>query len=297
MSTSRPTSRSWFCPARLSLAGGGTDLPPFSTRHGGRSIGFALDIGVQVTITRPARDQTALLQLELPDLQFADRPADVANGHARSVLAALWDGRALSARSVSTAPTSIGLGTSAAFTAAFAACLHPAIGKAKAIKLCHDVEAELNGGPSGWQDQAIAVSGGFTLVDTDGESVSTASIDVSASTVEELGRHLMVFSIGASPMKSSAILSEQAATTKAPNSEPELVLAAIKDLVPEMIDALSAGDLRAVAMTLTRSWRLKHQLSRAVGADADNLVDAAISHGAYGGKGIGAGGRGGGATG
>lgn len=277
----------YFCPARLSLAGGGTDLPSFSGRYGGQSIGFSIALGVTVVV-QEIDGGGAPLQLESPmspGTEAVHRWEDVRNPHAQAVLRALWDGSPIRIRSTSSAPAGIGLGTSSAFSAALASCLRPGIGSQETIELCHRTETEANGGVAGWQDQVMSVSGGFTAMTTDGRGAVVRPLRIDPAVEATLNAHLMLFRLAGRAESADGILREQ---VRGGHLE---TLLKIKKSVPEMADALTMGDMVAMGRILTRTWHLKRTLSAGT-RRADRLLDVALAHGAYGGKGIGAGGRG-----
>ncbi|MBA2504491.1 MAG: galactokinase, partial [Thermoleophilaceae bacterium] len=148
-------------PLRISLGGGGTDLPSFYSEHGGFVISAAIDKYVHVLAGTAFQDRYLLKHLEWEDVAT---PAQVQHPIIRAALTHHWDGGPLELASVADAPAGTGLGSSGAY----AVCVLSALAKLRgeelpARKLAEDacrLEIELIGRKVGKQDQYAAAHGG-----------------------------------------------------------------------------------------------------------------------------------------
>jgi D-glycero-alpha-D-manno-heptose-7-phosphate kinase len=282
-------------PLRISLGGGGTDLPSYYRVHTGFLIAAAIDKYVCITL-----HQTFVPELivKYSKLERVLRVEEVAHPIIRESLRLLEvDGAGLEITSMADIPAGTGLGSSGSFTTALLKALHThkknlVHPRDLAEQACH-IELERLGEPIGKQDQYIAAFGGLTCFRflPDG-TVEAWPLRVSAETLYNLEDNLLLFFTGYS-RSASGILKEQ--DDKSKKSDPAMVenLHFIKDLGQQSKEALEAGDLPRFAELMNVHWRWKKQRSGGMSnADIDRWYDLACRSGALGGKLIGAGGGG-----
>lgn len=282
-------------PLRISLGGGGTDLPSYYAEHEGFLIAAAIDKYVYITL-----HQTFVPELIVKYSQLERVPAASQLKHPilRECFALLGlDGRYLELTSMADIPSGTGLGSSGSFTTATLKALHTfkkglIHPRDLAEQACH-VELERLGEPIGKQDQYIAALGGltsFTFLRT-GE-VQAQAVPLSTATLYDLEDNLLLFFTGYS-RSASSILAEQDRRSRVADPDMLANLHFIKNLGVQSQAALVAGDLRGFAALMHEHWEWKKRRS---GGMSNAAIDAwytqARANGALGGKLIGAGGGG-----
>src|SRR5512141_439716 len=203
-------------PLRISLGGGGTDLPSYYRDHTGFLVAAAIDKYVYVTVLRPF---TSGIFLKYSKLEKADRVEDIEHPIIREAF--LMMGITELQHEITTLadiPAGTGLGSSGSFTTALLKALH---GHERRLLLPMDLaemacrlEIERLGRPIGKQDQYIAAYGGITCFhfDKDG-TVHAEPLQISQSTLHALEDHLLLFFTGYS-RSASDILQDQDKRTK-----------------------------------------------------------------------------------
>src|SRR5207249_6508900 len=236
-------------PLRISLGGGGTDLPSYYEQHTGFLIAAAIDKYVYITLHETFVPD---LIVKYSKLERVAKAADLDHPIIREAFALLGlDGRSLELTSMADIPAGTGLGSSGSFTTALLKTLntykknlvHPAD---LAEQAC---EIELNRlrEPIGKQDQYIAAFGGITCFkfNADG-SVEAWPLKISEETLFNLEDNLLLFFTGYS-RSASTILKEQDDRSKKSDQEMIDNLHLMKDLGTQSQAALEAGDLHEFA--------------------------------------------------
>ena len=282
-------------PLRISLGGGGTDLPSYYSRHGGFLIAGAIDKYVYITIHRTFVDE---LIVKYSKLERVPSARELQHPIIREALALVGlDGRYLELTSMADIPAGTGLGSSGSFTTALLKALHThqrqlVDAASLAEQACH-IEIERLGEPIGKQDQYVAACGGLAVYEfaPDGR-VTVTPLRLPAQTLYELEANLLLFFTGYT-RAASDILREQDERSRA--HDPSMIdnLHEQKRLGLESRDALESGDLLRFARIMNEHWHLKRQRSRAMSSPRiDAWYERALASGAVGGKLIGAGGGG-----
>jgi D-glycero-alpha-D-manno-heptose-7-phosphate kinase len=279
-------------PLRISLAGGGTDLPSYAGRKGGVVLGAAIDLSVSV-VRRPRLVGGGVRAcLDACDVA-RDAPA-LTNAFAREALCRHGDGEAVELVSFADAPGGTGLGSSAAFCVALLGVLDGEGADPLAIaERAGDIETAGLGRPVGRQDHYLCALGGFHLLrfERDGQ-VRAERVEVAPRHVRRLDEELLLFYTGLT-RDAASVLAEQDERLRSDDRDVERRLDEIKELTAAMHEALTRGDAGAVGEILGRHWSLKKGLSRAVSpASVDTAYADSRAAGATGGKLVGAGGGG-----
>ncbi|HSS96058.1 MAG TPA: hypothetical protein VLK33_03475 [Terriglobales bacterium] len=282
-------------PLRISLGGGGTDLPSYYREHGGFVISGAINRYVYITVTEAFRPKIILKYSKLEDV---DRVDEIQHPIIREALKITGvTGPYLEIVSLSDIPAGTGLGSSGSFTTALLCALHTLKRdfmppQALAEEACH-IELDLLKEPIGKQDQYIAAFGGITCFEfrTDGKVIAEP-LKMSTEAMANLEDNLLLFFTGSS-RSASDILRDQDTRTKE-NSQTMLDnLHFTKQLGLQSRDALLAGDLHKFADLMHVHWEHKKKRSPNISSGAINdLYELARANGALGGKLIGAGGGG-----
>ena len=282
-------------PLRISLGGGGTDLPSYYREHGGFLVAGALDKYVYLTLHRTFVPD---LIVKYSKLERVATAAQLEHPIIREAFGLLgMDGRSLEVTSMADLPGGTGLGSSGSFTTALLKLLHTAnknfISAADlAAQACH-IELERLGEPIGKQDQYIAAVGGITAFTfhKDGR-VEYRPCKIAQETLFNLEDNLLLFFTGYS-RSASAILKNQDEKSKANDSAMLDNLHFTKDLGHQSLAALESGNLEEFARLMDVHWQRKQTRSTDMSNDQINAAYRhAMAQGALGGKLIGAGGGG-----
>lgn len=282
-------------PLRISLGGGGTDLPSYSSRHGGFLIAAAIDKYVYINVHRRFVDGFLLKYSQLEEAATID---EIKHPIIREALklAGIQE-RNLEITSQADIPAGTGLGSSGSFTTALLQALHAlekrSFHPAELAEQACRIELEKLGEPIGKQDQYIAAYGGITCFEflADGR-VEACPLKISEETLFNLEDNLLLFFTGYS-RSASAILQEQ--DDKSKKSDQAMIdnLHFVKELGRQSRHALESGDLGEFARLMNVHWERKKERSTGMSnSEIDNWYHAALAHGALGGKLVGAGGGG-----
>lgn len=279
-------------PLRISLGGGGTDLPSYYRRSGGFLIAAAISKYVYIAIN-PNFDDAVLLKYS--KIEKVARASEVEHPLFREALLMTGVEDRVEISSMADVPAGTGLGSSGTFTVGLLRALHayehrvvPSMELAE--QACH-LEIDRLNEPIGKQDQYIAAVGGLTALEfgTD-DRVDAKPVPLAHDARYQLEDNLLLFFTG---LRRSA--SEVLAVEQASDSAVDLVqnLDAVRDLGWETFETLVAGDLDRFGALLTFQWDLKFDRSPTeLHRSIDRLIRAGIDAGALGGKLVGAGGGG-----
>jgi D-glycero-alpha-D-manno-heptose-7-phosphate kinase len=282
-------------PLRISLGGGGTDLPSYYRRHGGFLVAAAIDKYVYFTAHRTYVDELIVKYSKLERVKSA---GEVQHPIVREALRlAGIDGPYLELTSMADIPAGTGLGSSGSFTTALLKALYTlgnrAVSSADvAEQACH-IEIDRLGEPVGKQDQYIAATGGVTCFEfRPDDRVDCWPLKLSTESLYNLEDNLLLFFTGYT-RAASAILEEQDARTRGGDDAMIEGLHVVKELGYRSKDALEAGDLRGFAALMREHWELKRRRGGGISSpQIDRWYEVGMASGALGGKLVGAGGGG-----
>ena len=281
-------------PLRISLGGGGTDIPSYYREHGGFLIAGAIDKYVYM-LTHTVFQRR--FRLKYSALEEVDDPRDIKHPILREALTRYWSGSPLEIASLADIPAGTGLGSSGAFTVCLLKALAIAGRQATtpaaiAEAACH-IEIDLLGEPIGKQDQYAAAHGGicaYTFHPDD--TVTVESLNLSDETSDALRFQLLLFYTGET-RSASAILQDQDTRTRELDKEMLANLERTKEIGLESRALLERGDLDRYAELMHEHWLNKRARSSGMSSSAiDDLYEIARRNGAIGGKIVGAGGGG-----
>ncbi len=282
-------------PLRISIGGGGTDLPSYYEQHGGFLISAAIDKHVYLTLNRAFGEQ---IILKYSEMEKVNSIAEIKHPIFREALKLLGITESnLEITSIADVPTGTGLGSSGSFTTALLKLLHahkknPISPQELAEQACN-IEIDLLKRAVGKQDQYIAAFGGLTClqIGKDGK-VTVSPLDIDAETLYNLEDNLVLFFTGYS-RSASSILQEQNDKSNANDREMIENLHYIKELGLRIKDALQARKLDRFGVLMNEHWQYKKKRSDSMSNSAiDKCYDLAMRNGAGGGKLVGAGGGG-----
>ncbi len=282
-------------PLRISLGGGGTDLPSYYREHSGFVIAAAIDKYVYITLHRTFAQELILKYSKMEHVRSVD---EVQHPIVREALRLTRvDVPYLEITSMADIPAGTGLGSSGAFTTALLKALHTVQKnlvhpQELAEQACH-IELDLLKEPIGKQDQYIAAYGGLTCFRfLPNHQVEAWPLRIDTDTLYNLEENLLLFFTGFT-RSAGEILKEQDQRSRDNDREMTSNLHFVKELGRESKEALEAGNLPRFAELMNVHWEYKKQRSPTMSNDQiDQWYQLARQNGALGGKLIGAGGGG-----
>jgi D-glycero-alpha-D-manno-heptose-7-phosphate kinase len=281
-------------PLRISLGGGGTDLPSYYREHEGFLIAAAIDKYVYIMLHKRFVPQ---ILLKYSQLEEVDAIEDVRHPLIREALRLTGADSYIEIASMADVPAGTGLGSSGSFTTGLLKALHSMnrtiIGSAELAEQACAIEIDRLGEPVGKQDQYIASFGGLTCFTfaRDG-SVTAEPLNITRETLANLEDNLILFYTGIS-RSAGAILQEQQTRTVSNDAAMIENLHFVKKLGLQSRDALEQGNLWRFAELMNVHWQYKRERSgKMTNAQVDDWYELGRRSGAMGGKLIGAGGGG-----
>lgn len=282
-------------PLRISLGGGGTDVPSYFQQHEGFLIAAAINKYVYVNVMRPFTEGIFLKYSEIERIKTAE---EVKHPIIREVLKELsLKTPQIEITTLADIPSGTGLGSSGSFTTALIKALyahyHRSIHPAQLAELACTIEIDRLNEPIGKQDQYISAYGGITeFIFHKNGSVSSAPLNLDICTIHDLEDNLVLFFTGIS-RSASSILKDQVDKSIVNNTRMIDNLHYTKDLGTRSKAALISGDTNLFGELMNEHW--EHKKSRSSGMTSDYIDSAyqiALKNGAVGGKLVGAGGGG-----
>ena len=175
-------------PFRVTLGGGGTDLPSYYSQHGGFIFAMGLDKYMYVTVNRPTVGSK--IRLHYSQSEVVDDVNELRHELAREALRAHGVRYGFEVASIADLPAGTGLGSSSCYLVGLLNALHhdrrdyvPL--QSLAEEACH-IELNILKQPIGKQDQYMAAYGGLTVleIDRDGK-VEVRQLRPSSSDIAE----------------------------------------------------------------------------------------------------------------
>jgi D-glycero-alpha-D-manno-heptose-7-phosphate kinase len=282
-------------PLRISLGGGGTDLPSYYREHEGFLIAAAIDKYVYVTINRPFNEGIYLKYSEIEHVKTVD---EVSHNIIREALKLEnLNTPQVEISSIADLPSGTGLGSSGSFTTTLLKALyayrHRHINPEELAELACAIEIDQLKEPIGKQDQYIASVGGITCFAFHKDnSVTFAPLKISRETFHKLEDNLLLFFTGFS-RSASEILKDQHIKSQKNDIDMLNNLHFVKEIGYLSKDALESGNTDKFGELMHQHWEHKKKRSSGMSnQDIDTWYEIALKNGAIGGKVVGAGGGG-----
>ena len=282
-------------PLRISLGGGGTDLPSWYRSHGGFVLSAAIDRYVRVRVSPASGPRFRLEHLFLEEV---DDPAEVEHPILRAALARHWNGRPLDLVSISDVPPGTGLGSSGAYTVCSIKALDVASGRdpsaPELAEAACDIELGDLGRTVGKQDQYAAAHGGMNAL-TFGQDgrVQVRRLTLGPTTREAFDQRFLLFGTGGEQRSAADMLATQVERTLAGDGELEGNLTRAEELARSACEAVEADQPDRLGALMNDQWALKRERLAGVPMDrVEHLRSLALDAGAVGAMLVGAGGGG-----
>lgn len=278
-------------PLRITLGGGGTDLPSYYERFGGFVLSAAMNRYIYIVVNRTFSDEYLIKYSELERTKDVD---SIEHPIVREVLRTHPMERGIELVSVADIPAGTGLGSSGAFTVGVLKAIYAFKREhVTAANLAHEaceIEIDRLGRPVGKQDQYIAAFGGLTCMsfEPDGQ-VNVSPILVSNETLQDLEEHLCMYFTGYS-RAADTVLQDQKDRSNRGEKAMLSNLHFVKENGCATRGALERGDMAEFANLMHEHWQNKRQRSKDMSnTDIDRWYAIAMDNGAIGGKLVGAG--------
>lgn len=277
---------------RISLAGGGTDLPEYYNREFGAVLSTAIDMYIYISVKSHSELFYEPIRINYSKTEQVNHVDEIENNIARECLRLLKIEPPIYISTVGDVPASTGLGGSSSFAVGLLNALHIYKGeRVSPSQLAEEacfIEMEVLKQPIGKQDQYAAAFGGLNfLCFKPGGAVTVEPVQVDHTFLDQMFDHILLFWTGMQ-RDASCVLQEQKE-----NIPKKLeILDRIREHAQELHQLACKGrfDSGAFGKVLDESWALKRQLATNVSTDAiDAYYQLAMKAGAEGGKICGAG--------
>ena len=290
----------------MGLAGGGTDVAPFSELFGGAILNATISMYAYATI-RPTHDGKIVLHSTDKQERFTfdtraflpvDGNLDLHKGVYNRIVRDF--GLAPLSFELTTyvdAPPGSGLGTSStlvvAILGAFAEWLNLPLGEYDLAHLAFEIERLDLKMAGGKQDQYAATFGGVNFMEFMKEDkVIVNPLRIRDKYLDELAHNLILYHTETSRL-SSAIIDQQTKNVIAGNEKSLQAMHKLKEQALMMKEAILKGEIDKIGEILDFGWKFKKNLADGVSNPfIDRIYETAIASGATGGKISGAGGGG-----
>jgi D-glycero-alpha-D-manno-heptose-7-phosphate kinase len=282
-------------PLRITLGGGGTDLPSYYRKFGGFLISAAIDKYVFITIMRPFVPGIFLKYSHLEKVGDVD---EVQHPIIREAVRMLnFKTPQLEITTLADIPAGTGLGSSGSFTTALLKALFAhrrrLILPDELARLACQIELDILREPIGKQDQYIAAYGGITCFEFNSDdSVNAYPLQINMDTLFDLEDNLLLFFTGFS-RSASDILKDQDKRSREMDEEMLSTMHYVKDLGLRSKELLVAGRTSEFGALMHEHWEHKRKRSKGMSnPQIDEWYELGLKNGALGGKLVGAGGGG-----
>lgn len=281
-------------PVRISMGGGGTDLPSYYEKHGGFLLAASINKYVHIMLNKRFEES---IRLSYSKTEIVNNINEIEHNIFKASLKYAGIHKQVEIVSIADVPSNCGLGTSSAFTVALLSTLFSY--KREYLSLeklaeaaCH-IEIKLLKEPIGKQDQYAAAYGGFNAYTFHKEgNVTIEPVNIDEGSFMELQNNIFLFYLN---KKRSAgdILKDQNKKTKENNNDIVKRLHKIKEIGIQTKKILEKNKINEFGELLNEHWLIKKGLSKKISDPfIDEVYEAAMKNGALGGKVIGAGGGG-----
>jgi D-glycero-alpha-D-manno-heptose-7-phosphate kinase len=282
-------------PFRITLGGGGTDLPSYYEKYGGFIFSAGLDKYMYIDLNRAVADD--LIRIKYSKSETVESVDEVQHDIAREILNRTGIVKNIEISSLSDIPAGTGLGSSSCYAVGLLHAIHTMkrdyVPLAQLAELDFEIEAHILKRPIGKQDPYMGAFGGLTVLEIakDG-TVKVRKANVSYEVADELNKNILIFFTGKT-RSADEILREQEKGAKEEKASVVDSMHYIKDIGYQILEAVETGNIDVVGQKFHEHWEYKKKISSKMSnPDFDRIYDSARETGALGGKISGAGGGG-----
>lgn len=293
-------------PLRLGLAGGGTDVAPYSDLYGGAILNATISMYAYATIKPLAGNQIIFNAIDKGEkIEFTSKDVLSVDGalnlhkaiYNRIVKQFTKSPLSFELTTYVDAPAGSGLGTSStlvvAILGAFTEWLKLPLGEYDIAHLAYEIERVDLAMAGGKQDQYAATFGGVNFMEFyKDDKVIVNPLRIRQNYLNELAHNLVLYYTGTSRL-SSTIIEAQKKNVNAGNKKSLEAMHKLKEHAVLMKEAILQGNIDKIGNLLELSWKFKKEMADGItNPQIDTIYEAAINAGASGGKISGAGGGG-----
>ena len=282
-------------PQRISIGGGGTDLPSYYSKYGASFVSAAINKYVYVSIIKPFKKG---IYLKYSDSEKVSKISEINHPIIREVLKKYTNNiNQIEVTTLADIPSGTGLGSSGSFTVALIKSLHSYnsidVTQGELAEKACEIEIDILKEPVGKQDQFIASFGGLKHFEIDKNgSVSVSKLNVTDNIIQNLESNLLLYFTGFT-RNASDILKEQDEKTKKENTQMIDQIHFAKEIGLKIKKCLEQGDIDNFGTFMNEHWiEKKKRAPNMTNSQIDNIYNFGIENGALGGKVVGAGGGG-----
>ena len=277
-------------PLRISLAGGGTDLPAYYREYGGQVINLAIDRYFYVFL-RTSSHQNGV-QVASADFQTYDSLKNNTWQGGLELPQAIFQHfgihHGVSLFLASEVPPGTGLGSSSTVAVGLIKALSAAGGfqltKKEIAEMASFIEIELLNSPIGKQDQYAAAFGGINHIQFEAHETTLTPLWLPTEILLSLSGSLLLFYTGHT-RKANEILRQQREASQNKKGPVLEALNRVKEMVQPVKEALEQGDLEKLGGLLHQNWLQKKRFAKGVtNKIIDEWYELALEKGAWGGR-------------
>ncbi len=286
-------------PFRVTLGGGGTDLPSFYEKHGGFILAMGLDKYMYVSINRPIVEKRIILHYTKSEI--VENVNELKHELAREALKLNRIDNQIEISSLADIPASTGLGSSSCYLVALLMAIHAHRKDYIALQelaeeACH-IELKILGKKIGKQDQYMAAFGGMTVLDiAKNGKVNVRQLSLRPWATAELVANSHIYYLNVKRDAVDVLQDQDKAMREksALSSKVEDSLLNIKEIGQKILKSIENEDFDSFGRLMDEHWQNKRKLSEKISlSEVDHLYDhVKKDFGVLGGKIIGAGGGG-----
>lgn len=282
-------------PFRITLGGGGTDLPAYYEKHGGFIFSAGIDKYMFIDVNRSVVDHR--IRLKYSKTEIVETIDEIENDIAREALRRSGIDNHIEISSVADIPSGTGLGSSSCYAVGLLHALHALKREYVPLEVLaeedFDLEAKTLGRPIGKQDPYLAAFGGLTVLDIEKDGrVRMRPAKITPESADELNRNMLVFYTGVT-RSADEVLKEQSSGAKEEKKDVIESMHYIKEIGYKILDAAENGNITDIGRLFHDHWEYKKKISAKMTNERfDKIYNTAREHGALGGKISGAGGGG-----
>ena len=280
-------------PMRITLGGGGTDLPSYYSDHNGLTVSAAIDKFIYISLVKPFDNK---IRLKYSEQEICNSVDEITHPLLRATLETYGGefSEGIEICSQADVPAGTGLGSSGAFTVGLCQALNNyrnIFGSSLDVaQLACEIEIEKLGRPVGKQDQYISAIGGLQkLRFNKNGSVSSNQLQIPEVDLGHLEDNLLMFFTGYSRAASN-VLNDQDKRTRSSDKKMLVQMHEVKASGERVIEILEAGDVDGFAAETNEHWHKKRERSPGMSnSKIDQMYEFGMKNGALGGKLVGAG--------
>lgn len=282
-------------PFRITLGGGGTDLPAYYSKYGGFIFAVGINKYMFINVNRPVVDD--LVRVKYTKSETVSHRDQLQHEIAKAAMEMTGIDNALEIVSMADVPAGTGLGSSSCYAVGLLNALHTLNREYISLKNLAEeackLEIEILKKPIGKQDQYIATFGGLTILNIGRDGcVEVKKANISLETIDDLNKNLLMF-YTSTQRDANHILAEQSKGADSGRKDIVESMHYIKEIGHKILAAVESGNITDVGLLFDKHWEYKKKIStRMSNPIFDEIYITAKQNGALGGKISGAGGGG-----